>query len=396
MNSRYKQQALEDAQAHPFDPYHLRPLASLNRRRLIALPGLDEDEVGKAGWELLSILALIKLIQPHVRTLQLEGTPDNDLPQQLNAILSGPDGPRRSLAASIVEQHGRLVGYLIASILLAPHGLTDPMVAWEKAFLKQWRDRAGQIVLGGGRANGRLGELIRDAAQEVLIRCGQERKLALADHPSYLPTIGAARSVPPSSHGAAVVFDFGGTKAKRGIAFFDRSGALCRLRVLPPRDLGDLTWEGRTAELGAAMVTIMAETIREWLVSIHAVEPSITLAPTILCSVAAYVEDGEPMRIDRGTYTWLHRLSPDIRAWFCARIEAAVGTPRGAVQIEFVHDCDVAACALAGRPNATVLMLGSALGVGFVPPAEGYRPLAERFAPEQVWGIPRNPPGGGI
>ena len=50
---------------------------------------------------------------------------------------------------------------LIASILLSPHGLTDPMLAWEKAFLKQWWDRAGEIALGGGRANGRLGELVR-------------------------------------------------------------------------------------------------------------------------------------------------------------------------------------------------------------------------------------------
>jgi len=391
MNAQYEQQAFEDAQAHPFDPYHLRPLASLNRRKLIALPGLDEDDVGKSGRELLSDLALIKLIRSHARALQLEGTLDGDLPQQLNVILSGPDGPRRRLAASIAEQHGRLIGYLIASILLSPHGLTDPMVAWEKAFLKQWRDRAREIVLGGGRANGRLGELMRDAAQEVLIRCGQERKLILADHPSYLPTIGAARSVPPSSHGAAVVFDFGGTMAKRGIAFFDRSGALCRLRVLPSRDLGDLTWGEKTAELGAAMVAIMAETIREWLVSIHAVEPSITLAPTILCSVAAYVEDGEPMHIDRGAYTWLHHLSPDIRAWFCDRIGEAVSR---AVEIEFVHDCDAAACALAGRPNAAVLMLGSWLGVGFVPPAEGYRPLAERFTLGQGQGIARNPPGG--
>jgi hypothetical protein len=127
------------------------------------------------------------------------------------------------------------------------------------------------------------------------------------------------------------------------------------------------------------MVAIMADTIHEWMNSIRAVEPSINLAPTVLCSVAAYVEDGEPVRMDRGAYTSLHRLSPDIRAWFCAQIGAAVGTPRGAVEIEFVHDCDVAACALAGRPNAAVLMLGSALGVGFVPPAEGYRPLAEQF-----------------
>jgi hypothetical protein len=93
---------------------------------------------------------------------------------------------------------------------------------------------------------------------------------------------------------------------------------------------------------------------------------------------ARFHEDGEPVRVDRDAYTSLHHLSPDIRAWFYARIGAAVGTPRGAVEIAFVHDCDVAACALAGRPNAAVLMLGSALGVGFVPPAEGYRLLPEQ------------------
>lgn len=386
MSAQYEQQALEDAQTHRFDPYHLRPLASLNRRRFIALPGLDEADVGQSGWELLSKPALIKLIQPHVRALQLGGTPDEDLPQALNAILAGSDRSRRALAASIAEQYGRRAGYLIASILLSTHGLSDPMVAWEKAFLEQWRERAQEIVLGGGLSSGRLGELIRDAAQETLIRCGQKRRLSLVDHPSYLPTIGAARSVPPSGHGAAVVFDFGGTRAKRGIATFDGLGALSRLRVLPPRDMGQLTWEGRTAELGAAMVAIITETI-------HDAGPSTALAPTVVCSVAAYVEDGEPVRMDRGAYTRLHRLAPDIRAWFCAQIEAAVGTPRGALEIEFVHDCDIAACALAGRPNAAVLMLGSALGCGFVPPAEGYRTLDERFTLEQGQGIPRNGPG---
>ncbi|MBN1811941.1 MAG: sterol carrier protein domain-containing protein [Anaerolineae bacterium] len=145
MSSQYEQQALAHPQAHLFDPYHLRPLASLSRRRLIALPGLDEDDVGKLGRELLSDLALIKLIRPHARTLQLEGTPDGDagldrMPQQLNAIMSGPDVPRRRLAASIAEaiaaRHGRLVGYLIASILLSSHGLTDPLCPWNEGV---WR-----------------------------------------------------------------------------------------------------------------------------------------------------------------------------------------------------------------------------------------------------------------
>ena len=66
MNTQYEQQALADAQTHAFDPYHLRPLASIYRRRTIALPGLDEDDVGKSGSELLTKDALVKLIRPHV------------------------------------------------------------------------------------------------------------------------------------------------------------------------------------------------------------------------------------------------------------------------------------------------------------------------------------------
>ena len=334
--------------------------------------------MGKRGSALLSKTALVEAIRPHVEALQLDGTADGDLLQQLNAVLSGPDAPRRMLAEAIAAQHGRLVGYLIASILLSPHGLSDPMVAWEKAYLKQWRDQAQEIVLGGGRANGRLGEVIRDAAQTTLTRCGLERTLSLADFPSYLPLVGAARCVPPSGHnaaassGAAAVFDFGSSRAKRGIAVYDREGALCLLRVLPPRDLGDLTRGKKTDELGAEMVAIMAETIR-------AVEPSLTLTPTVLCSVAAYVEDGEPVRLRRGAYTTLHLLAADLRTWFNAQIQAAAGRP---VEIEFVHDCDVAACALAGRPNAAVLMMGTGLGIGFVPPAEGYRPQTEQFTLE--------------
>ena len=45
----------------------------------------------------------------------------------------------------------------------------------------------------------------------------------------------------------------------------------------------------------------------------------------------------------------------------------------------FAHDGDAAAAALAGQPHTAVIMLGSALGVGFVPPGKRFRPLAPDF-----------------
>jgi hypothetical protein len=49
------------------------------------------------------------------------------------------------------------------------------------------------------------------------------------------------------------------------------------------------------------------------------------------------------------------------------------------VEVEFLHDCDAAAVALAGWERAAVVMLGSALGVGFVPPEEEYRKVSPTF-----------------
>jgi hypothetical protein len=185
--------------------------------------------------------------------------------------------------------------------------------------------------------------------------------------------IGAARSVPEGIEGPVVVLDFGSTEAKRGIAFYENH-ALHRLRVLPSRSVTAHRRPEEVGEFAATMAAIIAETIKE-------AGASAPLAPNIPCSVAAYVRNKEPMRIDRGAYTCLHRLSPDIRGWFSEQIGGIAGR---AVQIEFAHDCDVAACALAGRPNTAVLMLGTALCAGFVPPGDRYRPIADHFTLDRL------------
>jgi predicted NBD/HSP70 family sugar kinase len=165
------------------------------------------------------------------------------------------------------------------------------------------------------------------------------------------------------------VADFGGSRAKRGIAFYDPDHALCRLQVLPSRDIETLTGPGKTAELAAAMTSIIAETIQ-------GADPGTPLARKIVCSVGAYVQDGQPVKINRGSYTWLHQISPNLREWFSQQIGAICNR---VVDVEFVHDCDMAACAFAGRPHSAVIMLGTAVGAGFVPPGDRCRPVSDRF-----------------
>ena len=362
--------SLDEASFHPEE---LMVLASFNRRLTIDLPGVDPLTVGRRGHELLSKTALIDLIREHLPALGLDDWPEEKLPLGLNTCLAASVDTRRSAAELVVDQFGRRFGYLLASVLLSEQGLTSPLVGWERAYLRYWRTQIQQVVLGGGHVNGLLGQRLCRAASDVLILCGLPRPtLNVAEHPSVLPLIGAARTVAPGSWQAAALADFGGTFAKRGLAFYAGDGSVRSLQVLPAVPIGHLTLEGKSAELAQAMTGILAETIR-------LAGPMVSLAPQVICSAACYLEDGRPVQYagrNMGIYSWLNALAEDLPDWFSQRISAASGRQ---VRFEFAHDGDAAAAARAGETHTAVIMLGSALGVGFVPSGDRFRPLAPDF-----------------
>ena len=357
-----------------FHPEELMVLASLNRRKTIDLPGVDPLTVGRTASELLSKRALIRLIQENLPALGLERCPEGELSRGLNAALESGDEARRAAAERVAEIFGVRFGYHIASILLSHEGLTSPMVGWEKAYLKYWRTHIQQVVLGGGHANGGLGRRLCRAAYRVLVVCGlKQPALSVAGHPSILPLIGAGRAIPPGRWQAAALADFGCSFAKRALAWYGEDGALRRLQVLPEIPIAHLTQEeSQSAGLAQVMIELLADTLR-------VAGPQVQLAPQVICSVAAYVEDGHPVQYAgriMGIYSWLNALSDDLPGWFSARISAASGRP---VRFVFAHDGDAAAAALAGQAHTAVVMLGSALGVGFVPPGDRFRPLDPDF-----------------
>jgi hypothetical protein len=335
------------------------------------------DLVGQTGYAAASQPALIALMRENVRELGLVGLEEGEYPQQLNALLGSSKASLRIASEQIAETHGALLGYLVASILLSSGGLTDPLDPWEAAYLRHWHTQVGRLYLGGGLSNGILGQVLARVVSEVLATCGLPAiQVQAAADPSFLPLIGAARSLLAKMAGieivasaVAAVADFGGTRAKRGVAFYDREGKLEHMQVLPSRGVAALNASGKTVDLAEEMVAILAETL-------GFVSQEQPLIPTVLVCLAAYVQDGRPLNMERGGYYALNKLSSDISAWFSERVSQASGR---AVQVEFLHDCDAAAGALAGRERSAVLMLGSALGVGFVPPEEGYRRISSTF-----------------
>ncbi len=204
---------------------------------------------------------------------------------------------------------------------------------------------------------------------------GHACALHLAAHPSLLPLIGAARSVPPAS-AAALAFDFGQSAVKRALALYD-GGTLTALHPLPslpaPATFSaggdDLTLDG-VRDLADRMVAAMADAWEGVAL------PDRALAPVLVASVASYAADGQPLPRQGGPYSQLYRLSDNAARWLAQRVSGRTGRP---LDVALVHDGTAAARAYAGTPNAAVIMLGTALGIGFVPPDRGLRPLARGF-----------------
>lgn len=384
--------------ASSFDPYHMRPLATMNSRAVAALPGADilpgadapgtggagpgVPIVGRTGAQLLSKTALITLIAPHAAELGLENEDPAQYPRCLNELLAAGEVPSTSLeiAGAIAGEFGRRLGCLVASIMLGLSRMTDPLDAWEAAYLRHWREEVREIVLGGGHATGALGAAIARAVEQTLAACGlADRRVRAAENPSYLALTGAARSLPDTTAAqpgaaptAAVVADFGGTRAKSGVACYDARGRLAGLLVLPPRDISALTTSCEDVPaLAAAMVEVMAGGLEA-----AARDASVAPVSRILCSVGAYVENGQPLNTGRGVYNMLNDITFDLKGWFSRRVTQACGRE---MAVEFGHDIDLAARSQAGREKCAVIMLGSHIGVGFVPPGAGYRELAEDF-----------------
>ena len=102
------------------------------------------------------------------------------------------------------------------------------------------------------------------------------------------------------------------------------------------------------------------------------VEEGISPGKDVMLSVAAYVQNGR--LLGNGIYAQMHALAEDIRPSLVESVKARTGVT---FRMHFIHDGTAAAALHAGERNAAVIIVGTALGIGF-PPTEtaDLRPLA--------------------
>lgn len=360
----------------PFDPRHLTPQISLNRVRLIDLPGLavDAEAQNKTGYELISLFALSRLIREHAAVLQLDpGSADYALRPAIEGCLNSPVPAVRATAEAIGRRLGRNLGYLLLTLKRGDAVNRAARAEWDDSYWAYW-GAIRQVKLGGGLVSGELGAHIHRHAARVIERAGvTDLRVDISDFAAHLPLVGTARCA-PAKVSAALVFDFGGTLVKRAVVHY-RQGKPAVMRLLPVVEIG---WqaifaaqtdpEAQAVHLFERMLTIITQTQQQTGDSVA--------ATTVLIALACYLKNGQPQAAQTGVYTPLRRISANLQQLLAQALSNRAGQT---VAVKLLHDGTAAAIAYAGEERTAVITIGTALGVGFPPPARGIRPLGAEF-----------------
>jgi hypothetical protein len=345
---------------------------SLNRARIEALPGIDVDRdiLGHSAVELLSAKAWRSLIGQAAGSLALDPT-DPDLFFAFNARFDNP--ATQAEARRLAERMGRRLGYLLLMLIRGDAANRAARSDWDAAHWAYWR-AVERVIIGGGLWAGRLGEVGLPAARAVLRESGYSLSLYRSPFGDSLPLIGLARHAPPDT-ARMLLFDFGHSKVKRGIATY-RDGELVEVTARPPLIA---FWKVN----GPVELALDEARMRwQWMADLIAadwrgLDLSAPRGPVAIgVCLAAHLEAGHPLDTQRGAYSRLAVLALHLATFMRDELVATLGQ---FCSFALLHDGLAAASAYAGRPRTVVLTFGTAIGAGYVPPELGLRPLAEEF-----------------
>jgi hypothetical protein len=348
---------------------------SLNRIRLVELPGglLPPEIKGRLAYELLSRPALEALIRQRATDLRLHSNEPN-LPLSFDRCFTVSSPMVRDSAQGIACEYGRRLGYLL--LTLKRGDLVNRMARpeWQAHHWAYWH-AVDHIWVGGGLVSGHLGPVAIRQAQEVLARAGVPHfQVRLVPNAMALPLLGAARYASPEAQ-VALLFDFGQTLVKRALAIYEQ-GCVTDLILLASIDspcqtfLTNDTSPSVIEKQVDAMLQLMSQSWDE--VRLMGEEPD----KVMLASLACHMFQGQPYPSEMGCYGRIQLLTPNLPKYLSASLSQRLRLP---VEIRLVQDGTAAATAVAGRSGTAVLVLGTAIGIGFPPPVDGLRSLGPKF-----------------
>ncbi|MBN2500994.1 MAG: ROK family protein [Anaerolineales bacterium] len=356
----------------------ITPEISLNRVVIADLPGvkLPEGIRGHNAYQLVSVMALAAMIRPQLEALQLDpNLNENALIRAFDDCLVSTAETVRSTAEKIAQDFGRRFGFILLALQRGDAVNRQARPEWD---VTNWEHWAGirHVWLGGGLVSGNLGARMATYAQAVL----HENEIVdytvkVAPYTASLPMAGAARYLPADA-GRGLVFDFGGTSIKRG--FVELAGGI--LTNIQRLESVQTPWSHLTSEdtdsvenaqaLIDGMVAVIVDTYR------NLTGKGGDIADTIPVSLAAYVQDGRPLAKQGGAYTRANQVTDNLERELGQHLSKTLGHDIG---VKLLHDGSAAAAVYAGERRTAVIMIGTALGIGFPDAGGGLRQLAADF-----------------
>jgi hypothetical protein len=361
----------------PFTPPHV----SVNRVKIMDLPGLPVDDKvrGQMAYHLLSSLAVTRYARERAEALQLPAAFFQDttqtrleLPRFVDGCLTSPHESVRAAAQAIGQRLGRNLGYILLTLYRGDAVNRAARPDWTAEDWEHWA-KIERVWLGGGLMRGALGELIVRFARDCWAEYGYagQPQVERSPYREMIAVLGAGRYLPASTR-AALCLDFGQTTIKRACLEF-ADGVMVRARRFESlvRDVDELpTTATPGPEAGWKVLDVMAMAITRTLG--EAVASGITPDADLMLSVAAYVQGGR--LLGNGLYVSLNALTDDARPLLADAVRAQTGR---AMRVHLIHDGTAACTLYAGVPNAAVIVVGTALGIGFPPATDSdLRPLA--------------------
>lgn len=369
------------------------PHVSINRVRILDLPGapVDREVRGRTAYQLVSSKALIGYAVECAAALDIpaawladDRTARVEIPCYVDDCLQS-DRPRvRRAASEIGVRLGRNLGHVLLALKHGDEVNRQARTDWTAGDWERW---AGiqKVWLGGGIVTGRLGTLMAEAAQAYLTQAGADGHLTVAvdPHPALMTILGAGRYLPPVDH--ALCFDFGQTLVKRASLHFGE-GALTDVRPLPSLVV-DWDETGMLNMPDPARAGPVLRFVTETIARSLQRQACIDRRPVcdVMVCIAAYVQGGR--LLGNGIYAQMSALASDLRPVLARSVADAAGH---AVSVSLIHDGTAAAAVHAGERNSAVIIVGTALGVGFPPgDARGLRaPRLDRATRENRGTVP--------
>lgn len=353
----------------PTQPLNLRfltPAASLNRARIVSLPGIKVDEgiLHQTGYDLVSANALAaRFIAARARL----NPPPQGIGKSVQSFiffdqcLAAPDPEVQQTARGIARAFGRGLGWLLVMLRRGDPPNREDRTDWDDSYWEHWRNLPS-LVLGGGLIRGRLRDHLLEDIQAVFSETSTPAPvLSLDPHGEYLPLVGALRCAPPG-YARILALDFGGTQVKRAVGQC-RQGQLKALQPYNALDSHSYTLVLDTQTLNQTLEWMITTITASW----HEARPDCPLIPV---SLACYIDpQGKPLDRQGSVYAALNALCPNLQHTLTKAVSQGLGHE---VQVKLIHDGTASATVHSG---SAVITLGTALGVGFAPAVDQPLPM---------------------